>query len=318
MVGEISFGRTFWQKQRKSRPSSELCELQGLRTGRVSGGCAEAAGKGVAGAEAAEAEAAAGVDSEPRVAEKPLLGPWGWARSTRPAVTKRDRKIAKGRMRTPTATLMKDDDADLAGEARDEDDHWHYEAARQPDAVVDQALDEQGEDAAAVPAMEDGASASADEAVEAPPLPAPEAAPRLPRQNQRRGLPWGPFIISPIVPRSGHCGWGAICGLHHDRGEGQHVLCKKAVSFLGGALTQSDCILRLKRWLVAGLDDRGFPCHRKRSHHVAQGGKHLVDFAEGLTERELDEFIAGLEQEGYRLTIKAWASIPGKPHYRLL
>ena len=52
--------------------------------------------------------------------------------------------------------------------------------------------------------------------------------------------------------------------------------------------SHQECILRLKRWLPAGLDDEAWPKHRMRSHHVQMGGKGMVDFADGLTEAELD------------------------------
>ena len=125
-----------------------------------------------------------------------------------------------------------------------------------------------------------------------PPVPA-EAERRTNRTNQRRGVPWGPFILSPIVPKTGHSGWGAICGMHKDRGEGQNSLCKKAVS-MGTTLSNADCILRLKRWLIAGMDDSEFPRHRMRSHHVSLGGVGLGAFAHGMSEEELDARVTQL------------------------
>lgn len=108
------------------------------------------------------------------------------------------------------------------------------------------------------------------------------------RRKQARAIPWGPFQIAPIVPSSGQTGWGAICGQHRDRGN--TLSCKKAVS--RGALTDAQCILRLKRWLIAGCHDAAWPSHRQRSHHVELGGKGLQDFAEGMSEAEMDALVA--------------------------
>ena len=47
------------------------------------------------------------------------------------------------------------------------------------------------------------------------------------RVVQKRGVRWGPFLLSPIVPQGGQTGWGAICGLHHNRGDGSGSRCKK-------------------------------------------------------------------------------------------
>ena len=107
---------------------------------------------------------------------------------------------------------------------------------------------------------------------------------------QKRGVRWGPFLLSPIVPQGGQTGWGAICGLHHNRGDGSGSRCKKALSM--GRLSHSACILRLKRWLLAGLNDAELSVQNARSDHVAMGGPGLQAFAEeGPSEEEMDEKI---------------------------
>ena len=108
--------------------------------------------------------------------------------------------------------------------------------------------------------------------------------PRPLRSHLSRAIPWGPFQLAPIVPQGGQTGWGAICGLHRDRGV--RLSCKKAVSL--GRLDHSDCIIRLKRWLLAGLADDTWPRHNMRSHHVRMGGPLLQDFAAGETEELMD------------------------------
>ena len=87
------------------------------------------------------------------------------------------------------------------------------------------------------------------------------------------------------MPQGGQTGWGAICGFHADRGGGP-TACKKSVSIK--SLDHGSAVLRLKRWLLAGLQDEDWPVHRKRSHHVSLGGPHLRDFAVGLSEEEMD------------------------------
>ena len=48
-------------------------------------------------------------------------------------------------------------------------------------------------------------------------------------------------------------------------------------------------MLRLKRWLIAGLDDSDWKGDRRRSMHVSLGGKFLQDFSVGLSEAACDE-----------------------------
>ena len=57
-------------------------------------------------------------------------------------------------------------------------------------------------------------------------------------------------------------------------------------------LSREDLFLRLKRWLIAGLDDGDWEEDEKRSRHVGMGGQHLRDFAEGLSEQVCDRIVA--------------------------
>ena len=68
------------------------------------------------------------------------------------------------------------------------------------------------------------------------------------------------------------------------------VSCKKAMN--RGSLTDAECVLRLKRWLLAGHSDQNWPVHRRRSHHVELGGKGLQDFAQGMSEEAMDALVA--------------------------
>ena len=53
-------------------------------------------------------------------------------------------------------------------------------------------------------------------------------------------------------------------------------------------------IVRLKRWLLAGLEDASWPKHCQRQHHVSLGGKGLQAFEAGPSETELNETSAKL------------------------
>lgn len=51
------------------------------------------------------------------------------------------------------------------------------------------------------------------------------------------------------------------------------------------------CGLRLKRWLLAGLEDGALSVQHARTDRVALGGPGLQDFAEGPSEEEMDRAI---------------------------
>ncbi len=75
---------------------------------------------------------------------------------------------------------------------------------------------------------------------------------------------------------------GIICGLHRN-GEGEsRTECKKSLTFGASELTKAEAILRLKRWLVAGLDDADWPAATRQKHHVGLGGRQLGDYAGGF------------------------------------
>jgi hypothetical protein len=57
-----------------------------------------------------------------------------------------------------------------------------------------------------------------------------------------------------------------------------------------GSLSEEDCLLRLKRWLVAGLADQEWG-QNKREYHVSMGGVQLQHFAHGLSSQELDDAV---------------------------
>ena len=69
-------------------------------------------------------------------------------------------------------------------------------------------------------------------------------------------------------------GCGAICG-HHVDDAGDAVTCKKQVALGRSGLTTRDLMLRLRRWLISGLDDADWDADGRRTMHVSLGGKFL-------------------------------------------
>ena len=81
----------------------------------------------------------------------------------------------------------------------------------------------------------------------------------------------------------------SAASMHCDRGN--KLSCKKAVS--RGSLTDAECILRLKRWLIAGCSDSNWPVHRQRAHHVDLGALEAKLYKiSGMSEAEMDALVA--------------------------
>lgn len=125
-----------------------------------------------------------------------------------------------------------------------------------------------------------------------PPAPVDQAPVDHRRRNVRRGHIWGSrpsFQIAPIIAHGSvePKAFGAICGMHKDPSN-PTLQCKKAMSCAG--LSHEECILRLKRWLVAGLDTDGWG-ENKRDAHMSMGGLQLCHFAAGLTAQDLDRCV---------------------------
>ena len=113
-----------------------------------------------------------------------------------------------------------------------------------------------------------------------------DVAPAAPAQRSRRAFAWGVFRISPLFSQGHQIGWEASCNMHQNTGDCVGTSCKKAIN--QGGLSEEDCMLRLKRWLVAGLEDSSWDASRARSHHVSLGGSRLHHFAHGLDLASLD------------------------------
>ena len=115
------------------------------------------------------------------------------------------------------------------------------------------------------------------------------------RPKNKRGIPWGrgKWKLAEIWNSTGQIiGCGATCGRHVDS-EGDTATCKKQVTFGRSGLSARDLTLRLKRWLIAGLDDSHWDEEGQRSFHVNQGGRFMRDFAAGLSEEDCDRIANG-------------------------
>lgn len=121
-------------------------------------------------------------------------------------------------------------------------------------------------------------------AAPAEPMPAP-AAPRQPR-----GVQWGPagFSLAPIVSHGQNTGYGATCFLHCNHGDANSRLCKKTLNFGAEGLSPEECIVRLKRWLIAGLqiDPNN---HDARDMHRMVDARH--ECSHGVDPEQLDQHL---------------------------
>ena len=71
-----------------------------------------------------------------------------------------------------------------------------------------------------------------------------------------------------------------------------HVVCKKLATMGTSGRSYDVLMLRMKRWLIAGIDSDDWEEGSKQSHHVGMGGRHMCEFADGLSEEQCDR-IAG-------------------------
>ena len=157
---------------------------------------------------------------------------------------------------------------------------------------------------AALPPVADGLGPEVGPDVEAAPPPAadgiaPEAGPvaevaPLPvADRQQRGIPWGngEWQLAEVHSKGRLVGCGATCKGQFTPGSGR--VCKHSVSCGDSGLTRADLMLRLKRWLIAGLDDEDWDTDGPRAAHIAMGGRHMQDFVDGLSEAECDRIANG-------------------------
>lgn len=132
-----------------------------------------------------------------------------------------------------------------------------------------------------------------------PPPPAPVGLLAFGAERAARGsraVRWGPFQIAEVYLHGEHVGFGATCGRHLDTERSSETACKKSVRWCAEGLTPEQCIVRLKRWLLAGFEQEASWGDRARAMHVALGGAGLRAFAEGPPEPELDAALAAYMQ----------------------
>ena len=127
------------------------------------------------------------------------------------------------------------------------------------------------------------------------PCVAPPVAPRE-RVSERWGS--GNWSLVPIRKKTGAvvtiAGYGAMCKDHLDVDD--PAICKKQVSVGKNGLSVDTLRVRMKRWLIAGLDDHEWEEGSKKTHHISMGGTYLVEFEHGLTEEQCGD-IAGVVSE---------------------
>ena len=70
------------------------------------------------------------------------------------------------------------------------------------------------------------------------------------------------------------------------------AVCKKAVTLSAAKCSNDELVIRLNRWLVAGVEDAGWPDGTARTYHLRVGGVGLIDLREGVSVGELDAIAA--------------------------
>lgn len=97
-----------------------------------------------------------------------------------------------------------------------------------------------------------------------------------------RATPWGApdfdFKLAAVYSKGVQIGWGATCALHTNADDvpGVSPACKKQLVYGAEGLSDSECRVRLKLWLLAGLSidlDSG----SGRKDHVALNARTMVD-----------------------------------------
>lgn len=96
--------------------------------------------------------------------------------------------------------------------------------------------------------------------------------------RQARGQEWGPFQLAQIFSGGVQIGWGCTCKRHLNCAPDNEVECKKQITFGKTKLSDAQCIIGLKRWLIAGFDVSPHGAD-SRSMHVAVDARHLADIS---------------------------------------
>eukprot|EP00959_Pyramimonas_sp_CCMP1952_P278444 5821524-Pyramimonas_sp.AAC.1 len=87
-----------------------------------------------------------------------------------------------------------------------------------------------------------------------PAPPAPPAAGAAAKPGERVAFSWGRYQFSRVMLHGVQIGWGCTCGHHND--VDCPTPCKKQLRYQGGpacpVLNDAQCIVQLKRWILAG------------------------------------------------------------------
>ena len=121
-----------------------------------------------------------------------------------------------------------------------------------------------------------------------------EPAALVPAVREERATAWGPFAIAKIYNHGLFIGFGATCGRHRDPASATRCKKKRHI-WEREALSAGELVVRLKRWLLAGVElEADWPADEQRKRHVALGGAGLGDFSEGRGEASMDAIVAAL------------------------
>jgi hypothetical protein len=154
-----------------------------------------------------------------------------------------------------------------------------------------------GEDTDSVQTSAEEGPSSAEEALVDQPADEHVPGPRVRGRRDAIGFPWGrgEWTLAPLRDSAkniiGYCG---NCNGHHDALRPQ-IVCKKQVTIGQSGLTHQTLKLRMKRWIIAGIDDDDWDVSVGAAKHIGLGKAHfLADFADGLSEEECDRIANGV------------------------
>jgi hypothetical protein len=152
-----------------------------------------------------------------------------------------------------------------------------------------------GEDTDSVQNSSEEGPSSAEEALEDQPADEPAPGPQVRAPRGLIGIPWGAgeWTLAPLRDAVGNIvGYCGNCNGHHDVLRPQ-IVCKKQVTIGESGLTYQTLRLRVKRWIIAGLDDGDWDESVGAATHIGLGKRYLADFADGLTEEDCDRIANG-------------------------
>ena len=153
-----------------------------------------------------------------------------------------------------------------------------------------------GEDTDSVQNSAGEGPSSAEEALEDQPADEHVRGPRIGGRRRNIGFRWGrgEWTLAPLRDADanivGYCG---NCNGHRDALRPQ-IVCRKQVTIGISGLTHETLRLRMKRWIIAGIDDDDWDSSVGAATHIGLGKAHyLADFADGISEDDCDRIANG-------------------------